>query len=194
MAINRLNVSLSGVQPGGLAKVVPSSVAVGSGSGSVDSNGTVTFSGASSVSLNDVFTSNYDSYKIILRVTSVSTALDVRLRYRISGSDNSTSNYYGTWIAVNTVSDATLYMRSGVQTAGYLTTQNSSASKTWSFDVHNPKLSIPTYLMGHMMDGGSLVAYNGGVGFNLGTSFDSITFLTSTGTMTGDVRVYGYTN
>ena len=37
MAIGRLNIGLTGVQPGGLAKVIPSSVAVGSGSGSAKS-------------------------------------------------------------------------------------------------------------------------------------------------------------
>jgi hypothetical protein len=50
----------------GLAKIVPSSVAVGSGTGSSDTTGKVTFSGASTVSLNGVFTSSYRNYKIIV--------------------------------------------------------------------------------------------------------------------------------
>ena len=50
----------------GLAKIVPTSVAVGSGTGSADSLGNVTFSGASSGSLNGCFTSTYDKYKILI--------------------------------------------------------------------------------------------------------------------------------
>ena len=51
-------------QPG-MKLVVPSSVAVGSGSGSVATQGTVTFSGASSVSINGCFSSTYDNYRIL---------------------------------------------------------------------------------------------------------------------------------
>ena len=52
----------------GLAKIVPSSVAVGSGTGSANSLGTVTFSGASSVSLNGCFSSTYDNYRLMLNI------------------------------------------------------------------------------------------------------------------------------
>jgi len=49
----------------GTRLIIPSSVAVGSGSGSVSTSGTVTFSGASSVSINDVFSATYDTYQIV---------------------------------------------------------------------------------------------------------------------------------
>ena len=116
------------------------------------------------------------------------------MRYRAAGSDNSTNNYYATWIGVNTVTDTTLYMRSGQQTSGYLNTLNGGASKTWALDIHNPKLSSVTHLMGNTIDSGSLVTYSGGIGFNAGTSFDSLSVFTVTGasTMTGDIQVYGY--
>ena len=156
---------------------------------------TTSFSAVASTSApNDTFTSTYDSYRVVLRLSSVSTTTDIRMRYRAAGSDNTTNNYYATWLGVNTVSDATLYMRSGQQTSGYLNTQNTSGAKVWSFDIHNPKLTALTQLFGHHMDNGSLVAYNGGIGFNATTSFDSFSFFTVTGasTMTGDVQVYGY--
>jgi len=77
----------------GLAKIVPSSVAVGSGTGSASTTGTVTFSGCSSVSLNDVFSATYDDYKIVINVESAG-APELGIRMRVSGSDNSSSIYY----------------------------------------------------------------------------------------------------
>jgi hypothetical protein len=49
----------------GLVSIVPTSVAVGSGSASVGANGAVTFTGVSSISLNSCFTSQFNSYKIV---------------------------------------------------------------------------------------------------------------------------------
>jgi hypothetical protein len=79
----------------GLAKIVPSSVAVGSGTGSANTTGTVTFSGASSVSLNDVFSTTYNNYRIVFTSTSVTSvvASNLRMRMRVGGSDNTSSNY-----------------------------------------------------------------------------------------------------
>ena len=65
MAINRLNPDYPDA---GLVQLMPGSVAVGSGSSTVNGNGQVSFSGASSVSFNDVFSATYDNYKIIFIV------------------------------------------------------------------------------------------------------------------------------
>jgi len=81
----------------GLVKIVPTSVAVGSGSGSASALGIVTFSGASSVSLNGVFSSTYKNYRInfdniIMPVGAGGT--DMLLRLRANGT-NTTTNYTG---------------------------------------------------------------------------------------------------
>jgi hypothetical protein len=84
--------SLVGAAPG-LKLLVPTSVAVGSGSASIGTAGQVTFTGASSVSINGVFSSTYDSYRIMFHVTSASANNYPILRLRASGTDNSSSNY-----------------------------------------------------------------------------------------------------
>ena len=90
---NYATVNYASTQPG-MKMVVPTSVAVGSGSGSVDTNGAVTFSGASSVSLNGCFTSAYQNYSIIVNDDSASATGYQLFRLRTNGTDNSTSNYY----------------------------------------------------------------------------------------------------
>jgi hypothetical protein len=155
---------------------------------------TTSFSAVSSQSINDVFSATYDSYKIILNISAASTSLNMRMRYRVGGADDSTSNYYSTWIAVNTVSDTTIYARSGANTTGNLSdvSGGSSASKIFTIEIHRPFLTANTILTGHQNDSGSLVTYNGGIGFNATTSFTGFTIIPSTGNVTGTVSVYGY--
>lgn len=76
----------------GLTQIVPASISVGSGSGSVDSNGVVTFSGSSTVTINTCFSSTYQNYLITCNWTqNNSNQLYFRLR---SGSTDSSSAYY----------------------------------------------------------------------------------------------------
>jgi hypothetical protein len=155
---------------------------------------TTSFSAVSSQSINDVFSATYDSYKVILDISAASTTLNMRMRYRVGGADNSTSNYYSTWIAVSTVSDTTQYQRSGLNTTGNLSdiSGGSAASKIFTLEIHRPFLTANTILTGQQNDSGSLVTFNGGIGFNATTSFTGFTIIPSTGNVTGTVSVYGY--
>lgn len=87
------------ITPEGAAAVhalgqVPSSVVVGSGSATVADDGTVTFTGASSVSLNNVFdATGADLYEVYIRYTATGTnGAGFRLRSS-GGSDSATNNY-----------------------------------------------------------------------------------------------------
>ena len=77
----------------GLVLIKPSSVVNGTDNG----KGTVSFSGASSVSLNGVFSSTYKNYRISFDNITMPTgagATDLLLRLRAGGS-NTTTNYTG---------------------------------------------------------------------------------------------------
>lgn len=170
----------------GLAKVIPSSVAVGSGTGSASSLGTVTFSGASSVSLNGIFTSTYDNYRIVLKATDTGTN-SVSFRVRASGTDLSTTTYgrsqYGFTFAGAIDSDS--------QASSTSITIARANGSIFAADatVFSPFLSENTRLVSQFVDstrGDSAWGY-----VNNSTSYDGFTI---TGTsMTGTVSVYGYT-
>lgn len=191
MAIGRINATLTGVQPGGLAKIVPTSVAVGSGSGSVDSNGNVTFSGASSVSLNGCFSSAYQNYKIVADFT-VSASSRTGLRWRASGSDL-TSGYYSSAFymglagaALAQDSQVTTYNFTGYTTAGLVTVQELTVFKPF-------ESSAQTFVTGEGIRGDGYLFPNGGMTTGTG-SYDGLTWYTvNGGTFTGTIRVYGYT-
>jgi hypothetical protein len=190
MAINRLNVSLSGVQPGGLAKVVPTSVAVGSGSGSVDSNGAVTFSGASTVDISGCFTSAYQNYRIIY--TSSGSGGDLGIRLGTGGSFNATSGNYR-WNA-----------QYAVYTSSTISGANSSTTGTYFIlgntgfvsivDIFRPfEVANTSYIVLNSRDDYGFVS--GGGAMTVTTSYDQIRFFpTGGGTISGTIRVYGYTN
>jgi len=169
----------------GLRMVVPTSVAVGSGTGSVDAIGNVTFTTASSVSLNGCFTSTYDNYRIVLKATDTGTN-SISFRVRTSGTDLSTSTYgrsqYG-----YTFAGATDFDNGSSSTSITIARANGSIFAA-DATVFSPFLSENTRLVSQFTDSSRGASAWGYV--NNSTSYDGFTI--SGTSMTGTVRVYGY--
>lgn len=182
----------------GLTQVIPTSVAVGSGSGSVDANGAVTFSGASSISLNSCFNSTYDNYRILVKFTAQATSnADYNLRMRLSGTDASGSDYFkGSWL--NYFNSGTLNANNQNAATSILISGNvtSSVSAYNVLDILTPFLTQKTGIVGSGQ--GENPTYSFANGFsgihNLTTSYDGFTIFASAGTFTGTLRIYGYRN
>lgn len=189
MAIGRLNIGLTGVQPGGLAKVIPSSVAVtGTGAtGTVDSNGAVIFSGASTLSLNGCFTSTYKTYKIVGRFTGTGQ-LAFYMKLRASNTDASSAYYWsGQYQSSATTSEGgeagnnlSYFQIGGVDgQRGFLT-----------IDLHGPFETATSHFTAFGWDGSYKRIYAGGHGTQ--ASYDGFTVYPNSGTISGIVSVYGY--
>jgi hypothetical protein len=177
----------------GLAKIVPSSVAVGSGTGSADSLGTVTFSGCSSVSLNDVFSATYQNYKIVINYSG--TVSDyLYFRTRASGTDLSSSIYGRTVIIMDS---AIGYLSSASQSAGWSGNTTANFNGSSEVNVYSPFESAVTRVFASgtnkRASNTSAVFMHGNIIDNT-TSYDGITFYPSSGTVTGTIRVYGFNN
>ena len=69
---------------GGLTAIIPTSVTVGGGSASVGGNGSITLTGATTISLINCFSSTYDNYKFTFAGTSA-TAGNI-VSYQIGGN------------------------------------------------------------------------------------------------------------
>jgi hypothetical protein len=186
----------------GLAKIVPSSVAVGSGTGSADSLGNVTFSGCSSVSLNDIFSTTYDNYRIIINSNnSTVSAQSNFLRMRVGGADNSSANYRwcGLYIFDNAVNPTVTGQASnGLGTSFYSGASSSTAGFTpvTVLDLSNPFATKHTsyvssdYSYDQFGTRGG-VDTQGGV-MSVTTSYTGFTIFSGSGNITGTVTVYGY--
>lgn len=178
--------------PTGLVDLVPASVTVGSGTGSVSSSGLVTFSGASSVSINGAFSSAYKNYQIVVGdFTSSNNAVAMRMRLRAAGVDSSSANYYQAG-ATSASAAPGAYVASG--TTNFLI-GDSSTSKfyTLAANIINPFVSSETAGVFNIAGYANAVTWYGGNLLHNGiSSFDGLTIFPASGTITGTLQVYGY--
>jgi hypothetical protein len=151
-----------------------------------------TFSGVSSYSLaNDTFTSSYNNYLIIL-TTSMSANNYVSLRLRAAGTDNTSSNYssvnnYVSFAGVSTI-DAQASQSSWTRVF-YIDTTSDTITYVWT--LTSPQSANKTAINGYGQRANVAMVNTAGF-FNDTTSFDSMSFIPLSGTITGKVQVYGY--
>jgi hypothetical protein len=184
-------------QTPGLTPIVPTSVTVGSGSASTSANGTVTFTGASTVLLNGVFSATHENYLIMIRPSSASASVAISSRLAVGGVPNTTASSY---ITQN-------------QTAAVSTVYTSKATTT-SFDVWNnfgtgnlddnsvtqtfygPFLAKNTtgisMLTGQVGTGSEYRLGYYGYWHEVATSYDGYQLILDTGNFGGKISVYGY--
>lgn len=79
----------------GLVPIVPTSVTVGSGSASVSTTGAVTFSSATNICLNGVFTSAYRHYQIVLDISNAGASAQEIYGWFTNAGTSITTAWYG---------------------------------------------------------------------------------------------------
>jgi hypothetical protein len=152
-----------------------------------------TLTAASSVSINNCFSATYDNYRIIFAGAGPNNTA-FRLRWRASGSDNSTaSSYTSQYLQAESTS-----VSAALLTDSYSRISNGDDSETvvFSADVASPFLAKPTSFVSfgnYPLDGPARVWLETGR-HNQSTSYDGFTFYVASGTITGNIRVYGYRN
>ena len=175
----------------GLVLVTPTSIANSGGSASA-SGGAVTFSGVSSVSLNGVFTSTYDNYRVHVTGTH-SAGADCTFRLRVSGADNSTSNYQWRQNVTSTANTSYGANSSGGNDTQWRVTYMQTTDTSAGWHIYAPQLAKYTSFEGWGLGGGQDMGTFMGR-FVATTQFDGLSFLCASGTLTGVIRVYGYKN
>jgi hypothetical protein len=158
------------------------------------------FSAVSSQSLNSVFSATYDNYRIVISYTGAGAAspVQVKMRMRASGSDNTgtyyTANYYYSGGTFTNLS----YDNNTGFLAGYASNNTTEGPSLAVIDIMNPFPASATVMQG---DGQTFLSNLGfsytqrlsGTSF-AATSFDGFTLIPASSTITGKVRVYGYSN
>ena len=182
----------------GLAIVTPTSIANTGGSASL-SGGAVTFTGVTNVSLNGIFSATYDNYRVAVNVTSGSTGGYARLRNRLSGTDAATNYSYAAVYGTKSTaagnatfaSDSTFADTTSMLGIDFDATVGGQAF----LEVGRPFDTKPTYFATpyNKLTASSVTGYIAGM-HSTATSYDGLTLLSSAGTITGTIRVYGYRN
>jgi hypothetical protein len=158
-----------------------------------------TFGAVSSQSFNDVFSATYDNYVILMDLANQGAQV-IRFRYRVSGADNTTSNYaYHTQLC-GSGSNAYAATSSSAATSFFLTSSDGvNSENTVNVTTFGPFLSERTGMIGlHNLSAGSGAApYSGGAietGFFATTSFTGFSIFPDSGTISGRVKIYGVEN
>jgi hypothetical protein len=151
------------------------------------------FSAVSSVSVNNCFTSTYDNYKIVVSgVHSTGAGNAVNFRFRSSGSDDAGNNYFWQVLLGNGSASTAVRLSSVAQAEiGYFAQR----------DIIEVILTSPSAVQLKTMISHSSLNGTGGLqnllytqAYSQTTSRDGFTLLTPAGTITGNVRVYGFRN
>jgi hypothetical protein len=151
---------------------------------------TVTLSSASVATFNDVFSSTYDNYRIVASFSATPTA-DIPYRFRVSGADNTTSNYSYQIFEVG--GSSTFAGRTTAQSQGRISTAGGDET-SFAADIFAPFLGIKKRIMslssrGTIASPEAVLMWNT---FNATTSFTGISIYPSSSTFSGEITIYGY--
>ncbi len=152
---------------------------------------TVTFSGVTSQSINDVFSATYKSYMIVVSNLSCATNVnDLQLRLRVAGVDNSSNNYERGRYYVGAFSATTGASENSTLSSSFQCVQmNNTIQQGVTIWLNNPFLTANT--AAYSIGAGLLFDLNAGV-TTVTTSYTGFTFITAAGgNIAGTVTVYG---
>jgi hypothetical protein len=155
---------------------------------------TTSFSGvASQAAPTNVFTSTYRNYKVLLsNLTSSVSSTELRLRLRISGVDTTTSTY--TRYAFN--SSATSLTNAPATEASFYIGGPDSTSTNTSFAIlefFNPQVATRTQVKWDLLTPiGNFYVGAAGLQTDAGSQFDSFNIFPASGTISGQMQIFGY--
>lgn len=172
----------------GLHLITPTSIAYTGTSASITGNGSVTFNAVSDMTLNGVFSADYDNYMVVISAYATgATSYSIKLT---SGGTAETSGLYKSQnVEVAGTNLSAFYTQSSSQFSAHRL-ETTVGGSVWHF--YGPYLAQPTAL--RILDAGS----RGGAVINdiagthsLTTTYDGLYFASGGQTCTGRVAVYG---
>jgi hypothetical protein len=154
---------------------------------------TESFSAVSSVSIDDVFSADYDNYLMVDRLTNSVGGQPLNVRLRSAGIDDTSAKYSNQFFAA--YGSSTIAIRSTSQTTnriGAVDTARSSRTTTITF----PAVATVTAFLVNC-------GYRSGTNLELSVehtavatnaAYDGLTIFPASGNISGSIRIYGYRN
>ena len=144
----------------------------------------------SSVSINNCFSNAYENYRIVVVLVG-SGDVEVRYRLRASGTDATGSNYAYQYLYANGTNVSALRAtgETGARVFGAVTAYRAIGA----YDLTSPAVARPTNAIGFQVYAANTVEWLAWSNYHsLSTAYDGITFYTTSGTISGTIRIYGY--
>ncbi|CAB4142298.1 hypothetical protein UFOVP444_11 [uncultured Caudovirales phage] len=155
---------------------------------------TASFSAVSAVNIDSVFSGTYQNYFILMAINTSSGTNAMNLRFRTSGSTNTTSNYGSNWqYAAFGTGGASGQLGSAPGSDLAYISDITTGGVYYAMDIFNPFASQRTLAVYSGVQTNSYQA-SGALQFAANTSFDGISFISAAGDVTGNYSVYGYKN
>jgi hypothetical protein len=153
---------------------------------------TSTFTAQASVSFDNVFTSTYQNYRLVLNILGVS-GTNLRFRMRASGTDDTGTNYASQYVYGSNTSITGA--RETGQTAAWFISASTGYEVIAAYDIGSPQLAKQTSLVGSQVFASATVeVITWAANHDQPTAYDGITLLIPGGSFTGTARIYGYKN
>ena len=177
----------------GMVLLTPTSITHSGTSASIGANGQVTFTAVTSLSLNGVFSADFDNYVVSWRGSVNQDRPGLLIRYRASGTDATGTNYVRQFIVADSTTVSAQRVTS--QTVADIGAPDNDVNANGeTVFIYGPYLSQPTawrnigvstHLSARIFDFAGT--------HSLSTSYDGFTILPGLGgaTMTGALQVYG---
>ena len=177
---------------GMLVSMKPTSVDHSGTSASVNDNGGVDFSAVTSLSLNGVFTSDYDNYLMVVTHEFSTASILLQCRLRASGSDASGTDY--TYQRLFAGATNVIGVRTTSATVANIGRSDDNGLLSGdSVHIYGPALAQPTAMRNVNVSGdGSASLEDSASTHSLSTAYDGITLIPNGGNMTGTIHVFGY--
>lgn len=153
-----------------------------------------TFTTASAVTVDNVFTSTYQNYLVIFIVSAMTNTADTTMGMRVGGATNTTANYARALVGLNTAGSAANNSGSGGTSWNMGSKSSSETDQGFIMTFLRPQEATRTTVIASDWENVDGEARQGAFFFQAGTAFDGFTIIRGTGTMTGNYRVYGYSN
>jgi hypothetical protein len=158
---------------------------------------TTSFTGVASAAIaNNTFNATYENYKIVLDIENPTADAAIYMKLRASGTDNSTNYFFG--FTGNTSAGVNSPDNASGGTSGFLinAVDSGSTNHFYSSDIFigSPFLTKRTTLMANYVGltaAGVCLARNGGGWHDVGSSYDAVNFIASSGNITGSIKTYG---
>jgi len=170
---------------------VPTSVDQAGGSATFNTDGSVSFTTVTTLSLNGVFTATATNYVIVLKTLANSGNNFLQLRMRAAGTDNTTASSYVTQrnLFYSTTSSLARITNTYAQ-VGYVSSHLRDGT---TINIYAPFLAEPTAISSLNSAGNTTnnpITFLGVANHNQSTSYDGVTLYPDSQNMTGIVTVY----
>jgi len=176
----------------GLILLKPTTIAKTGTSATINANGSVSCTSVGSISLNGVFSADYDNYMAVISGKTSNVYDGIYVRFRASGTDDTGNNYTSQYLYAESTS-----IQAGRNTFNgiYSTIFDPTLHTGTIYHIYGPYLAQPTAFRSVTCGvGGVLQIYDRAATHALSSSYDGITFYPSQGTsrpFTGRIAVYG---